>query len=151
MLGAARHDHLRKAERAGHGEPLRAARAEAVEHLVADLAHRVVEDGADDALAHHQLHRAPAGADGVEHERLVAARGEETLGVQRAPREDPEVRDADERLVALAPLPRELHLHLRHAVRRAGRVREHLPHERVQAEDVADREHHRDVGDADVR
>ena len=85
VLGAARHDHLREAQRARHGEPLGAARAQAVEDLVADLAHRVVEDGADDALAHHELHRAAAGADRVEHDGLVAARGQQLLGVQRAP------------------------------------------------------------------
>ena len=150
VFGAAGHDHLRQAERAGDGQPVGGAGAKAVEELVADLAHRVVEDRADDALPHHQLHRASAGADGVEHDRLVAALGEEPLGVQRALGEHAEVGDADERLVALPALPRELDLDLRHAVRGAGGVGQHLPHEAVQAEDVADREHHRDVRDADV-
>ena len=148
VLGAARAEHLGQAQLSGHGQALLAARAHPAEELVGDLAHRVVEDRADDALAHHQLHGASARSHGVEHDDLVAAGGEQVEGQQGAAGEDAEVRHPDE---GLAPLLRgQGHLDLGHAVRGARRVGQDLAQERIEADDVGHAEHHGDVHDVDV-
>ena len=90
--------------------------------------------------ARERLHRLPAGACGVEHEHLVAELLEPLAGGGDARRRDPEHRRRDQRLA----LDGE-RLSRCHACDRAGGVGDDARGHRVDAGDVDDRVHHRDV------
>ena len=71
---------------------------------------------------HHLLHGAPAGADGVEDDGLVAGRLQHLGRLHRALRGDADGGDGDERLV----LAFQRHVDLGHAADRAGGIGQDL-------------------------
>ena len=101
----------------------------------------------DQAGVDELLHRLPAGAGGVEDERVVAvARAPRRAGDER--RGDAEHRQPDARAgLRRWPAPGGPTM----PGEGVGGVAEHLSRDAVEPGDVGDRVHHRDVGGADVR
>ncbi len=146
-------DHVERADRADIRQPGAGNRAEAIlgggkhsaEQQVADLRRGDVEDARQQAGIGELLHRAAAGAGGVEHQAVVVAlQAIDDLG--HAGRGDAEHGEAERRLAVGAD-----GRIVRHADDRLGCVRQDDAADAVQPGHVGDRRHHDDVGHADIR
>ncbi len=94
--GAQRHD-LRQALASGHLQALGTSGKDAADQLVAQLRGGDIEDSDEEAAVGQRLHRAPAGAGGVEDEDLVAAPLQLLARRRDARRRDAEHGGADQR------------------------------------------------------
>ena len=112
MSSAPSGDDLGEAEPPGRLEPVRAGGEHAADEVVAQLGGGDVEHAVEEARLHQPLHRAAAGAGGVEHEHLVAALLQRLARVRDARRGDAEHRRRDQRPL-LAELDRRRLQHAR--------------------------------------
>ena len=106
---AAGDDDLGETAAAGHGQPLRAGRVDAVHQRVGQLGERVVDDALQRALLAQVLHRRPADAVGVEDHRLVAGADQRLAQPHHARRGLAQHRDPDAVLAERARAPNRRH------------------------------------------
>ena len=148
VLGSAGNDDLGKAKFSGNGQPIGATGAKNAPHSISNFAETVVEDGIDNSFLHHLLHCVATCSDGVEGDDFIAGFFKKFDGVHRALGEDAEIRHANDSFgLAFG----DALLGLSHAPGGRGSVGEDLAGKDVEAEDIGDREHHRDVLDSDER
>ena len=158
----AQRDDLRHSSACGGFEPVRTRGENPAYELVRELGGREVEDPIEESRGYETLHRASPCARCMEHVRRAVVRREERSCTRHRGGRHPEHRDRDP--LALIPPPRRLRLRLhpgrgrgrvrlthsllvrpRHARDRARRVLEDRAEDVVQARDVHDAVHDRDV------